>query len=71
LQDYRGRWPAGRKSELQIGVGTPGVGPGTFSFVLYKDTIPETAWPRADILFPARQKGDQPIKRSYTLKERC
>jgi hypothetical protein len=71
LQDYRGRLTAGRKSELQIGVGTPGVGPGTFAFVLYKDTIPETAWPRADIVFPGRRKGDEPIKRSYTLKERC
>jgi hypothetical protein len=71
LQDYRGRLTAGQKSELQIGVGTPGVGPGTFAFVLYRDTIPETAWPRADIVFPTRRTGGEPIKRPYTLKERC
>jgi hypothetical protein len=71
LQDLRGHLAAGRNSELQIGVGTTGVGPGTFAFVLYKDTIPETSWPRADILFPGGRKGDEPIKRSFTLKERC
>jgi hypothetical protein len=71
LQDYKGRFTAGHKTELQIGVGTFGVGPGTFSFVLYKDTIPETAYPVADVRFPAREKGADPIKRQFTLKERC
>jgi hypothetical protein len=71
LQDYKGQFTAGHKTQLQIGIGTPGIGAGTFSFVLYKDTIPTTAYPVADITFPGRQKGDSPIKRKYTLKERC
>jgi hypothetical protein len=56
---------------LQIGVGTFGVGPGTFSFVLYRDTIPQTAYPVADIRFPPPKKGDEQVKRKYVLKERC
>jgi hypothetical protein len=71
LQDYKGRFTAGHKTELQIGVGTPGVGPGTFSFVLYKDTIPDTVYPVAEVTFPGRRKGDEPIKRKFTLKQRC
>jgi hypothetical protein len=71
LQDYKAKFTAGHKSMLQIGVGTFGVGPGTFSFVMYKDTIPETAYPLADVRFPALGKGGEPIKRKYTLKERC
>jgi hypothetical protein len=71
LQDHKGRFTAGHKTELQIGVGTFGIGPGTFSFVLYPDTIPETAYPQADIRFPARDRGAEPIKRKYTLKQRC
>jgi hypothetical protein len=71
LQDHKGRFTAGYKTDLQIGVGTFGVGPGTFSFVLYPDTIPPTAWPRADVRFPGAREGAEPVTRRYTLKERC
>jgi hypothetical protein len=72
LQDYKSRFTVGHKTELQIGVGTFGVGPGTFSFVLYSNnTIPQTAYPVADIRFPAGEKGAEPIQCRYTLKERC
>ncbi len=71
LQDLKQRLTAGHKSQLQIGVGTQGVGPGTFSFVLYPDTIPAGAYPVADITFPPRSEGDKPIRRKYLLKERC
>jgi hypothetical protein len=71
LQDSKGRFTAGKKTTLRIGVGTAGIGPGSFAFVLYPDTIPETAHPQADINFPGRKKGAEPIKRKYTLKERC
>jgi hypothetical protein len=56
---------------LQIGVGTQGIGPGTFTFVLYPDTIPNTVYPDADITFPAKSSGDKPIQKKYTLKQRC
>lgn len=71
LQDRKQRMTAGNKSQLQIGVGTQGVGPGTFSFVLYPNTIPADVYPVADITFPAKSEGDKPIRHKYTLKERC
>jgi hypothetical protein len=71
LQDRKQRFTAGHKSQLQIGVGTQGIGPGTFSFVLYPDTIPANAYPEADITFPTKSAGDKPIRRKYVLKERC
>jgi hypothetical protein len=71
LQDLKQRLTAGNKSQLAIGVGTQGIGPGTFSFVLYPDTIPNDAYPVADITFPASSSGEKPIRRKYTLKERC
>jgi hypothetical protein len=71
LQDLNQRVTAGQKSLLKIGVGTPGLGPGTFSFVCYPDTIPADAYPVADITFPPKNKGEKPIRRKYTLKDRC
>lgn len=71
LQDWKAKLTAGHKTMLQIGVGTFGVGGGTFSFVLYRDTIPETVYPVADVRFPSSEKGSEPIKRQYVLKERC
>jgi hypothetical protein len=71
LQDIKQRLVAGRKSMLQIGVGTQGVGPGTFSFVLYPDTIPATAYPVAEITFPAKSPDAKPITQRFTLTERC
>jgi hypothetical protein len=71
LQDVRHRLTAGHKSELQIGVGTQGIGPGTFSFVLYPNTIPEDVYPVADITFPTKAPGEKPIRQKYTLKQRC
>lgn len=71
LQDLKQRLTAGNKSQFQIGVGSQGIGPGTFSFVLYPDTIPADAYPVADITFPPKSKSDKPVRRKYTLKERC
>ena len=71
LQDLRQRLTAGHKSQLQIGVGTQGIGPGTFSFVLYPNTIPDKVYPEADITFPPKTPGEKPIRQKYTLKERC
>jgi hypothetical protein len=71
LQDRKQRLIAGDKTMLQIGVGPQGVGPGTFAFVLYPNTIPNDAYPEAEITFPAKSPGQEPIKRKYTLKQRC
>jgi hypothetical protein len=71
LQDQKQRLIIGEKTMLQIGVGPQGVGPGTFAFVLYPNTIPNDVYPEADISFPAKAPGKDPITRKYTLKERC
>src|SRR5262249_36783717 len=70
LQDVKQRLTAGHETTLQVGVGTRGVGPGTFTWTLYKDTIPSDVYPVAEVTFPAAA-GAKPITRKYTLKERC
>src|SRR5262249_2517640 len=71
LQDQKQRLIPGDQTMLQIGVGPQGVGPGTFAFVLYPKTIPDDAYPEAEITFSAKALGQEPIKRKYTLKQRC
>jgi hypothetical protein len=71
LQDRKQRLIPGDKLMLQIGVGPQGVGPGTFAFVLYPNTIPNDAYPEAEITFPAKSQGQEPVKKKYTLKQRC
>ena len=71
LQDRKQRLIAGEQTMLQIGIGPQGIGLGTFAFVLYPNTIPADAYPEAEITFPAKQPGQEPITRKYTLKERC
>ena len=71
LQDRKQRLISGDKTMLQIGVGPQGIGPGTFAFVLYPNTIPNDAYPEAEITFPAKSAGQEPITRKYTLKQRC
>jgi hypothetical protein len=71
LQDVKQRLTAGHETMLQVGVGTRGLGPGTFTWVLYPDTIPADAYPKAEVTFPPRAPGESPIRRKYTLKQRC
>lgn len=58
---------AGRTSDFTLCVGAPGVGPGTLAMLAYEGTIPESAHPVAEILYP----GDKPEKQSVELKQRC
>ncbi len=71
LQDLKQRFTAGHESMLQIGVGTRGVGPGTFTWALYPDTIPADAYPVAEVTYPPGAEGKKPITRKYVLKQRC
>jgi hypothetical protein len=71
LQDIKQRLTAGRETMIQIGVGTRGIGPGTFTWVLYPDTIPEDVYPVAEVTFPPGAPGEKAVVRKYTLKERC
>ena len=49
--------------------GRHGVGPGTFTWALYTDTIPADAYPVAEVTFPPGTPGGKPITRKYTLKD--
>jgi hypothetical protein len=70
LQDINQRIVIGKPKDLQIGVGTPGVGPGTFAFAIYRDLIPADVYPVADIAFPAKV-GGPPVTARTVLKRRC
>ncbi len=71
LQDIHQRIAIGKPRDLQIGVGTQGIGPGTFSFVLYPGLIPNDAYPVADITFPAKSPGETPPQTRVVMKRRC
>jgi hypothetical protein len=71
LQDRKQRFIAGDKTMFQIGVGPQGLGAGTFAFVLYTDTIPNDAYPQAEVTFPAKTPGQSAVRNKYTLKQRC
>jgi hypothetical protein len=47
------------------------VGPGTFAFVLYPDTIPDKVYPVAEVTFPAHRPDQKPFTEKFTLTQRC
>jgi hypothetical protein len=71
LQDLKQHLLLGQKSNLQIGVGTPGLEPGTFTWILYPDTIPNDVYPVARITFPPQAPDQEQITKEYTLTSRC
>lgn len=63
------RFIVGRGSNFPIGVGTAGIGPGTWAFVSYANTIPSDSHPVAEITFP--MVGQKPSQERFELKGRC
>jgi hypothetical protein len=61
----------GRQTDVILGVGTAGVGPGATTWISYDGVIPADAHPTLEITFPARQPGDPPLRERYELKQRC
>jgi hypothetical protein len=61
----------GQEVELQLGVGTLGVGSGSTVWTEHQDFIPESAFPKVGITYPPKGAGDQPICELYDLKKRC
>ena len=66
----RPRLVIGRESDTILAVGTPGVGPGSTTWVEY-DVIPEKLFPTVEVTYPAKRAGDAPIRERYELKKRC
>jgi hypothetical protein len=78
---FRGPWEAtlysrqhltiGRETDLDVGVGTPGLGPGTTLWTRHDDFVPEQGFLTAEVLYPPMRKGQAPIRELYELKKRC
>jgi hypothetical protein len=58
--------------ELSVGVGTKGLGKGSFVHLCYANgAIPEKVYPTALLEFPNKTPGGPPIRVRAVLKERC
>jgi len=61
----------GRQKQLDLAVGTPGLGPGTTALVGYEGFIPRDVHPRAEIVFPPEHEGSAPFRELCELEGRC
>jgi hypothetical protein len=58
--------------EVKVGVGTKGLGKGSFVHLTYaRDAIPKGVYPTAELEFPARERGAPPVRVRAVLKQRC
>jgi hypothetical protein len=62
---------AGHTTELLTGVGTPGLGPGTFAAIAYEGVIPEGIHPVVELTFPTTAAGREPLRTKTVLTHRC
>jgi hypothetical protein len=60
-----------RDSEVTLGVGTRGVGPGTTAYIEYEGVIPEKLYPTLELTYPPAKPGAEPIREKIELKGRC
>jgi len=67
----RHRLTVGRETQVELGVGTHGVGPGTTAWIDYEGVIPEKFYPTLDITYPPKRPGDPPVTQRYELPRRC
>ncbi|HVU86068.1 MAG TPA: hypothetical protein VHD36_02025 [Pirellulales bacterium] len=61
----------GRKEEIILSVGTPGLGAGATAHVAYEKVVPPTISPQLQITYPAAADGRPRIVETYELHERC
>jgi hypothetical protein len=61
---------AGNVTDLWSGVGTKGLGVGTFGFITY-EPIPKSVHPRVEIDFPPKTPGGEPVHVKYEIPARC
>ncbi len=65
--------------DLQICLGTPGLGKGTFAILDFSyiengrntNVVPLDAYPVAEVAFPSKTRGGQPVHVRWVLKQRC
>lgn len=56
---------------MALGVGSPGVGPGSSTWIFYDGVIPEKVFPIIEIVYPSKNAGDAPVREKQALKQRC
>lgn len=61
----------GRRTDLMLRIGTPGLGAGTSVNVAYQGVIPEDRYPQVEIIYPPKAPGAKPIAQRWQFKERC
>jgi hypothetical protein len=60
-----------RETDVALGVGSPGLGAGTFAWTYYDHLIPTDKFPTLDIVYQPKHLGDPPLREHYELKHRC
>jgi hypothetical protein len=60
-----------RETDVVLGVGCRGAGPGTWTWIEYGNVIPVDKYPTLDIVYPPKHSGDSPTREHYELKHRC
>lgn len=65
------RLTVGRETDLNVGVATPGLGPGTTVWTRHDDFVPKESFLTAEVLYPPMRAGHAPTRELYELKKRC
>jgi hypothetical protein len=60
-----------RETDMVLGIGTPGLGPGTTAWVDYEGVVPPNVYPTVEITYPSGRPGEPPLHERYELKRRC
>src|SRR5262249_31115113 len=60
-----------RQTDMYFGIGTPGVGPGSTSWIDYDGVVPEKVYPTIEITFPSKGAGASPVRKRYEITHRC
>jgi hypothetical protein len=60
-----------QNNDLVVGFGTPGLGAGTFAYVVYEELVPKGVSPVVDIAFPAKTRDGKTPRARFVLDHRC
>jgi hypothetical protein len=60
-----------KDTNVNLVVGTRGLGPGTLAVLLYEKVIPDSVVVSADVAYPATKPGQPPVRKRYQLEQRC
>lgn len=71
LLEERPQLVVGRRAELFLAIGTPGVGPGSTAYIAHEGLVPESTRASVQIAFPPAQPDQHPIEARYATAHRC